>query len=290
MDNQPEKTMPAVSTREATCDHHGGYTERNIIGKIWSKCPTCSTEAAAARDLREAAEKKADEEARRAQRIRALLADCGLVGRQLRSTFESYEARDPKQKAILADCQAYMALFRKGQPLPTTSLWLLGTPGTGKSHLGAAMVNHLITNFATPARMHSGQEIIRMLRSTWNRDKQAPTQEYVEHEDGSCHMESVAAVSEESLIRDIAHCTLLVLDEIGVGFGSNAEHVQLFEILDLRYKLEKPTVLLSNLSPTALKAALGDRVYDRLREGATVKACDWKSYRGEFSRMAKEAA
>ena len=82
---------------------------------------------------------------------------------------------------------------------------------------------------------------------------------------------------------------MLVLDEIGVGHGSNAEHVQLFEVLDLRYKLERPTVLLSNLTTTALKAALGDRVYDRLREGATVKACDWKSYRGEFSRMARAA-
>lgn len=290
MDNQPEKTLPAVSTREATCEHHGVYTERNIIGKIWSKCPTCATEAEAARDLREATEKKARAEAHRAQRMKVLLAESGLVGRQLRSTFDTYDARDPKQKAILADCQAYVAQFSREQPLPTTSLWLLGTPGTGKSHLGAAMVNHLITNHATPARMHSGQEIIRMLRSTWNRDKRAPTQEYVEHEDGSCHTETVYPVSEEALIHDIAHCTLLVLDEIGVGFGSNAEHVQLFEILDLRYKLEKPTVLLSNLSPTALKAALGDRVYDRLREGATVKACDWKSYRGEFSRMSKEAA
>lgn len=285
MDNQSEKTLPAIGTRQASCERHGEFTERNIIGKMWSKCPACATEAATARDLREAAEKKAREEARRAQIINVLLAESGLVGRQLRSTFDTYEARDPKQKAVLADCQAYMAQFVEGEPPPTTSLWLLGTPGTGKSHLGAAMVNHIITSSAKPARMHSGQEIIRLLRSTWNKEKPPLTPDW-EDESG---YHGGRVITEDELINDMARCKLLVLDEIGVGFGSNAEHVQLFEVLDLRYKLEKPTVLLSNLSTTALKAALGDRVYDRLREGATVKACDWKSYRGEFSRMAKAA-
>lgn len=73
-----------------------------------------------------------------------------------------------------------------------------------------------------------------------------------------------------------------MLDDVGAGHGSEAELVQLLEIVDLRYRLEKPTVVLSNLVATALKPALGDRLYDRLREGATIKACNWASMRGEF--------
>lgn len=268
------------NTRPAVCEIHGDYESKRLFGQHFSGCQTCEQQYAEAQRLLHEAKIKEQERAARASRIGLLLAESGLVGRQLRSTFETYEASTPKQRDLLADCRAYMALFVKGSPPPTTSLWLLGVPGTGKSHLGAAMVNHIITGSAVSARMHSGQDIIRMLRATWNRDKSAPMPGW-EDENG---YHEARSRTEDELIHDIAHCKLLVLDEIGVGHGSNAEHVQLFEVLDLRYKLEKPTVLLSNLAPTALKAALGDRVYDRLREGATVKACDWKSYRGEFAR------
>lgn len=279
------KLVPAVDTEARQCEKHGEYAARRIVGTRFSGCPTCLKEANEAAERSIEAQRVADMAARRVQRIAALHRDSGLIGRQTRASFENYKATTPKQKAILADCQAYMGQFQKGKDIPTTSLWLLGKPGTGKTHLGAAMVNHLIDNHATPARMHSGQEIIRMLRATWNKDRKAE-EVHVEHEDGSCHTETVYPVSEDALIQDIASCTLLVLDEIGVGHGSNSEFVQLFEVLDLRYKLEKPTVLLSNLNLAGLKAALTDRVFDRLREGATVKTCDWDSYRGEFSKMA----
>ena len=273
------QTKTTDDTRTAVCENHGDYESKRLFGKHFSGCQMCEQQHAEAQRLLQEAKIKEQEQAGRASRIKMLLADSGLVGRQLSSTFETYIATTPKQQAILADCRAYMALFVKGEPPPTTSLWLLGVPGTGKSHLGAAMVNHVINSSATPARMHSSQEIIRMLRATWNRDKPVAPLAW---EDGHGYHEEPVR-TEDDLIHDIAHCKLLVLDEIGVGHGSNAEHVQLFEVLDLRYKLEKPTVLLSNLAPSALKIALGERVYDRLREGATVKACDWKSYRGEFA-------
>lgn len=274
------QTNTIENTRPAVCEIHGDFESKRLFGTHFSSCETCEQQRAEAQRLMHEAKIKEQERAGRESRIKMLLADSGLVGRQLRSTFENYEASTPKQRAILADCQAYMALFVKGEPPPATSLWLLGVPGTGKSHLGAAMVNHVINSSATPARMHSAQEIIRMLRATWNRDKPAARRAW---EDGHGYHEEPAR-TEDDLIHDIAHCKLLVLDEIGVGHGSNAEHVQLFEVLDLRYKLEKPTVLLSNLAPSALKISLGERVYDRLREGATVKVCDWKSHRGEFAR------
>lgn len=268
------------NTRQAVCEIHGDYESKRLFGQHFSGCAACEQRLAEAQKLLHEAKVKEREQAAHANRVSMLLADSGLIGRQLRSTFENYVANDPRQRAILADCQAYMTLFVKGEPPPATSLWLLGVPGTGKSHLGAAMVNHIIHSSAVSARMHSGQDIIRMLRATWNRDKPTLTSAW-EDENG---YHEARARTEDELIHDIAHCKLLVLDEIGVSHGSNAEHVQLFEVLDLRYKLEKPTVLLSNLAPSALKVALGDRVYDRLREGATVKACDWKSYRGDFTR------
>lgn len=91
-------------------------------------------------------------------------------------------------------------------------------------------------------------------------------------------------ISEEKMISDIGTAPLLVMDEVGVGFGSEGELVQLFDVLDMRYRMELPTVVLSNLNAGQLKQVLGERIFDRLREGASVKPCNWASYRAEFGR------
>jgi DNA replication protein DnaC len=62
--------------------------------------------------------------------------------------------------------------------------------------------------------------------------------------------------------------------------GTEAERLQLFEVIDRRYALSRPTVLLSNLVPGDIKAAVGERSYDRLREGAKMLKCNWPSHRG----------
>lgn len=74
---------------------------------------------------------------------------------------------------------------------------------------------------------------------------------------------------------------LLVLDEIGAGFSSDAERVQLFDVIDMRYKLGRPTVVLSNLTAKDMRPILGERTFDRLREGATLLTCSWPSHRAE---------
>lgn len=82
------------------------------------------------------------------------------------------------------------------------------------------------------------------------------------------------------MISDLASVPLLVVDEIGVGMGSEAELVQLFDVIDRRYQLANPLVLVSNLPVPDLRAALGDRLHDRVRENSTVVPCNWASHRG----------
>lgn len=276
-----------IDTENRTCEMHGDYEAKRLFASRFTACPKCVEQERAAREAREAAERKSRQEANRAARVEVLLRESGLIGRQLECTFDSYRVTNgAKQQAVLDDCRAYIELFQRGQDLPTTTLWLIGPAGTGKSHLGAAMVNHLIRTHATSARVHTVKELIRMLRAMWNRDRAAPATRWVENDDGSGHLEQIGAATEDELIRDLGECTLLVLDDVGAGHGSEAELVQLLEIVDLRYRLQRPTVVLSNLTATELKGTVGDRLYDRLREGATIKACNWGSMRGEFARRA----
>jgi DNA replication protein DnaC len=255
MESQTPRKYPE---RDADCEIHGAYTSRNYFGSIWSGCETCSQE-------REEANRKEAQRKVLQERAEAHMRLSGLEGRFMDVTFDEFEATTAAQGKVLTACREYAQTvdFSGG-----VGLWLIGPPGTGKTHLGSAMVRHVIQERDRQAMIYSGREIIRMLRATWGVKERGRTW------DGR-------AMSEEGVIDDLGRAALLVIDEIGVGFGTDSEHVQLFDVIDLRYKYRRPTVLLSNLPAKGLKDAMGDRAYDRLREGAQVLACNWDSHRGK---------
>lgn len=77
----------------------------------------------------------------------------------------------------------------------------------------------------------------------------------------------------EEVNKDYFNCDILVIDEAGVQFGTDAERQTLFELFEYRYNNFKPTILISNLSidgdenTKALKNILGARIIDRLTAG-----------------------
>jgi len=85
--------------------------------------------------------------------------------------------------------------------------------------------------------------------------------------------------SEQYLIEDYATVPLLVVNEIGVQFGTDAEKNLLFEVLDLRYENMLPTVFISNLSIQGIRDFVGGRVIDRMLENGKVVEFTWESYR-----------
>lgn len=184
----------------------------------------------------------------------------GVVGRFERASFDSFEVKSAEQHHALGAC---VAMASSLADCAGAGLWLLGPPGTGKSHLASAMVLHVLSEQGGRAAIHSERTIIRMLRSRWGSEVSAP--------------------SEGELIAQFGALDLLVIDDVGVGFGTDSEALQLFDVIDLRYRLERPTVLVSNLTATEIKAALGERSFDRLRQGARTVAMNWPSHRGSRS-------
>lgn len=263
---EPQTRIDSMLTRQpdrdASCPSHGPYTSKNLFGSIWAKCPACE-------EIRIADEKEADRkaaEARDAERLQDRMLQSGLVGRFRESTFDSYAVTSEAQEHVKTACRSFAeSLQRKNG-----GLWLVGPPGTGKTHLGSAMVNYVLRERKDWAAIHSAREIVRMLRATWgNRDSRRGWDN--------------KPTTEDELIEHLGTLSLLVLDEVGVSYGADSEMVQLFDVLDLRYRNELPTVLLSNLPVGELKAALGDRAYDRLREGAVLLPCKWGSHRASGS-------
>jgi DNA replication protein DnaC len=241
-------TSSDAKARKAHCDKHGDYHAHRWLKDRWSACPTCAKED---HEVREAETKTAQ----LADFIWKAMSESGLRGRFREARFTAFTATTREQRKVVATCQDFTAAAKGGQ---WSTLTLIGQPGTGKTHLAAAMVLETIER-GNWARYTTFRDLIRALRATWRRD---------------------ADKTEDDVINHFAGVPLLVIDEIGVSYGTEAEAAQLFDVIDRRYQLGNPLVLISNLSLPDLRTALGDRLYDRIREASQVVPCTWPSHRG----------
>jgi DNA replication protein DnaC len=85
--------------------------------------------------------------------------------------------------------------------------------------------------------------------------------------------------TERQAVLDLVEPDLLILDEVGLQKNSDWEHEKLYEIINGRYEREKPMIVMSNEDIDGLRAFLGERCVDRLREKGKALAFDWQSYR-----------
>ncbi len=243
------------SERQDQCEKHGEFTSKGYrIGKIerWMGCPTCSKEFLDG-------QKKEDEARAIASRQAAFelrLGECGIPLRYRTKDFASFIAdTEPKEKALAISmeyAQNFGAHLQKG-----TVAVFSGLPGTGKSHLAIAIAQNVMSGYT--ALYTSAIDAVRMVRDTWRRDSER---------------------TETQVLNMLSSVSLLVLDEVGVQYGTEAEQITLFDIIDKRYRDMMPTILLTNQNRAGMKAFLGDRSFDRLREGGIWVTFDWPSQRG----------
>lgn len=244
------------SSERRVCEKHGEYESKNLIGTLWSPCPKCS-QAQHEKDLRDAQQAA---ERNRQKTIEAILGRSGIPLRFQDRTFDGYEATTHEQQRVLKICRAYAERF-DDRLSNGGGLVMCGNPGTGKTHLACAIANHIAQKGRTTLFM-TVMEAVRRVKQTWGR------------KDGE---------SEADAIRRLQWPDLLILDEVGVQFGSTAEEIILFEVINGRYNELRPTILISNLSADSLSEYLGERVIDRMREGGgTVLVFDWPSKRQEI--------
>lgn len=254
-----------LETREDTftCETHGEYRGTSIfaVGK-WrqSPCPKCSEE-------RKAAEQEAEKNRQAQQRIARIEQ---LIGRSCipmrfrERTFANFRAENDSQKRALQVSQAYAERF-EDRLAHGGGLVFCGKPGTGKTHLACAIANKVI-QAGRAAVFATVIQAIRSVKETYRKD---------------------AEETEQQAINALISPDLLILDEVGVQFGTETEKMIMFEILNGRYENMRPTIVLSNLAQSELGDYLGARVVDRLQEGGgVVVAFDWDSYR---TRVHKDA-
>lgn len=249
----PSRVKFKMNQEKRVCDVHGEYAAYQFK-EYWTNCPQCQT----IKDHEEQIARRAADDSERKQRLWAhRLGRAAIPERFSDRTLQSYVVTCEHSKAALATAQDYADRFeevmKKG-----SCLIFCGDVGTGKTHLAIGIANEILKRDYHPVFV-SVIKAIRKIKETYSRDSD---------------------LTEDDAIKSFIEPDLLILDEVGVQFGSETEKLYLFEIINGRYEQMKPTLLISNLGTKELEGFIGSRVMDRLREsGGKAVIFNWKSYR-----------
>ena len=133
----------------------------------------------------------------------------------------------------------------------------LGNPGTGKTHLACASINHVIENECRKCLIMSVQTIFMNIKQIYSQKG-----------------------NELALLEKMANLDLLVIEEVGIQKDSDWEFEKLNWIISERVDRLNPTIVISNLDASDFEDVVGSRMWDRLcGEDNETLMFDWRSFR-----------
>lgn len=242
--------------REANCDIHGTYIEKgfslNSPTIRWVGCSACKESA----KLEAEAKARIEEQIKAQELIEHRLNKAGIPLRFRDRTLDNYIADTPAKKTSLTIARDFSENFDEFYRNGSTLIFS-GKAGTGKSHLAIAIAQSVMPKYT--AMYINALDAVRMIRDTWRRDSDK---------------------SELDVLDMFGSVGLLVIDEVGVQYGTENEQMLMFDIVNRRYRDSMPMILLTNLGHAGFSDYMTERSFDRLRENGKWVTFDWDSYRG----------
>lgn len=148
---------------------------------------------------------------------------------------------------------------------------LYGPKGCGKTQLAVAALGEMCMSKTwdspKPPKMLLLSELSKDLRATFGPNSEK---------------------TEDEVIGGFTQASLLILDELQDGSGTQFEESRVTDILATRYKNQLPTIFATNSKSEKLVESLGATIASRFQEGGSGKmACDWNSLRPQVPNLPK---
>ena len=156
-----------------------------------------------------------------------LLAASGIPARYRACTLANFKPfGDPRLQEALAICRRYVDGFLslEGQ-FRQTGLLFIGDPGTGKTHLAAAILAELVTRYRVRGRFVDFNSLIHQIQSTF--DPSSPE-------------------SKHDVLDPVIGAEVLVLDELGAQKPTAWVQDVLYLVMNSRYTRQLPTLFTTN--------------------------------------------
>lgn len=256
MSELQEKILTGSMTeKKYNCETHGDFLSKPFVfrgkeRKLRPPCPICLTQEKKEREKEFLIEKE-KQWMKKIETANIPLKFCHL-------NFRDYDVDVSENAIYVYDIistyyNKFYSMSKKG-----TSLTFLGLPGTGKTHLSCTLLNRLLFENKN-VYYTTSTEMLSDIKSTYK-----PSVKF----------------SEKQVMFKYSCFDLLVIDEIGAHENTQKDLSILIDIIDRRYRNNKPIILVSNLVESEFKEYVGERSFDRLKEGkGAVLAFDWESYR-----------
>lgn len=196
--------------------------------------------------------KKREEAQAKQERINRVLAMSNLGERFRDAAFDNFKQL-PGTETCLETMKEYAETFCR---YTDSGYCIYGRPGNGKSHLAAALVNRVIQRGYTAVFIEV-PDLFARIKATYDGEG-----------------------SEDKIMRSLASCDLLVLDDAGAEKPTEWVREKFYQIINARYKDRKPMVITTNTPDMAgLEDIIGFRAYDRVLEMCAPLKNNGESYR-----------
>lgn len=186
------------------------------------------------------------------------------LGRRFRDrTFETFQRREDLETAYRS-AKEYAEGFEENKG---ESLLFMGTPGTGKTHLAAAITNYVITQYGIPVKFGSFIDILESIKKTFGGGASDPDQ---------------------GIIRQLIEVPLLVIDDLGKERQTDWSNSVLYQVINGRYENYLPVIITTNETIGTMEKNVGKATVSRLIEMCSGIKMTGPDYRKQKMETRKE--